>query len=396
MYQSCDSCEQYVVCRKGKLVRRSCPRGRVWDDDIKRCARTSATCQEQVGSGCGCVTSCDSMEDGEYQSCDSCQVYVICTNGQRNEGNCPQYTLWDNDRKKCLYFSSTCGPQCQESTKAPTDVPSTPTSTAPSKGGSTVCNCISDCKGLADGSYPSCSGCQFFSICFQGFIYDDQSCPRGEVWDDSRKACVSGNDCNMNCGTVKSTTTKTTGRTKPSKVTTTTTVATTPGMSSEEVVTEPSKSSEDSEESAGSRSDDSSESSNGSDSDASESNSSNDSDGDGSDDDSYSDDSSKSDSSDESSSSSRSDGSDRSKNSGKDCSDESNGSDGCDDSYERNDGDTSNGSNSSDESNGSDGSDSKETDTPPDWKPRPRRPWFGWRKPNRIPGQWYGSSSALK
>lgn len=66
-----------------------------------------------------CITSCESLPDGDYQSCLSCQVYASCFGGQFIDNRpCPAGLSWDNEKKECVLESSTCEGQ----------TPSTPTS----------------------------------------------------------------------------------------------------------------------------------------------------------------------------------------------------------------------------------------------------------------------------
>lgn len=112
-YQSCYGCNVYVTC-VGSVAydMRPCPGQSEWDDDEKRCVRPghSKTCitgateypPTTPGGGGGgggggvegtgtlpvgqCVTTCEGLRNGDYQSCHGCTVFAKCNMG----------TLWDN------------------------------------------------------------------------------------------------------------------------------------------------------------------------------------------------------------------------------------------------------------------------------------------------------------
>lgn len=50
--------------------------------------------------------------------------------------------------------------------------------------------CITSCKGLKDGFYQSCRGCDVYAACVNGVLLDNQPCPKGTVWDDNLKTCL--------------------------------------------------------------------------------------------------------------------------------------------------------------------------------------------------------------
>ncbi|XP_069115567.1 uncharacterized protein [Argopecten irradians] len=43
-YQACTDCSKYVTCSVNGATLRDCPVSLVWDDNLKRCERTSTTC----------------------------------------------------------------------------------------------------------------------------------------------------------------------------------------------------------------------------------------------------------------------------------------------------------------------------------------------------------------
>ncbi|WAR04109.1 hypothetical protein MAR_019478 [Mya arenaria] len=51
--------------------------------------------------------------------------------------------------------------------------------------------CVSSCRGVANGDYPSCTGCNFFTTCSNGAIYPSRPCSwfGGLFWNDDRKSC---------------------------------------------------------------------------------------------------------------------------------------------------------------------------------------------------------------
>ena len=62
-----------------------------------------------------CIKSCIGRADGDYQSCYTCDGYILCSNGNTINIPCapsfPGRPLhWDNIKEKCVYNSSTCDP----------------------------------------------------------------------------------------------------------------------------------------------------------------------------------------------------------------------------------------------------------------------------------------------
>ncbi|XP_071111191.1 uncharacterized protein [Haliotis cracherodii] len=77
-YQSCNGCNVYATCANGYMYdNRPCVAGTVWDDTLKRCEMTSSTCPPNP-----CVSSCNGVADGDYQSCNGCNGYVSCNGGR--------------------------------------------------------------------------------------------------------------------------------------------------------------------------------------------------------------------------------------------------------------------------------------------------------------------------
>ena len=59
---------------------------------------------------CPCVSSCTRMPDGDYQSCNGCNVYLTCSNETSYDDRpCLDGLVWDNNLKTCERESTTCG-----------------------------------------------------------------------------------------------------------------------------------------------------------------------------------------------------------------------------------------------------------------------------------------------
>ena len=127
-YQSCLGCTVYASCVGGYIYdNRPCPGGLLWDDNLKQCAWESTTCFDTPKKSIQsiqesekpdntekepseeCVSSCKDKPDGDFQSCEGCDVYLSCVNGNIIDKRlCPPSTYWDDNAKSCLYESSTC------------------------------------------------------------------------------------------------------------------------------------------------------------------------------------------------------------------------------------------------------------------------------------------------
>lgn len=68
----------------------------------------SGTCFYSIQGSC--VSDCKYWEDGHYQSCETCQGYVSCSNQVYYKRTCPANLVWDDNAKQCLYTSTTCPP----------------------------------------------------------------------------------------------------------------------------------------------------------------------------------------------------------------------------------------------------------------------------------------------
>ncbi|XP_011434793.2 uncharacterized protein [Magallana gigas] len=60
-----------------------------------------------------CVSDCNGISDGDYQSCYTCEGFVSCSNNGMVKKNCSESypdrpVYWDNFKKKCLFESRTC------------------------------------------------------------------------------------------------------------------------------------------------------------------------------------------------------------------------------------------------------------------------------------------------
>ena len=57
-----------------------------------------------------CIRSCEGEEDGLYQACDGCGIYIECSDGAAIEHNCDGTDVWDDVDKQCVQAgqSRTC------------------------------------------------------------------------------------------------------------------------------------------------------------------------------------------------------------------------------------------------------------------------------------------------
>ncbi len=64
------------------------------------------------GTGEACITSCEGLPNGDYQSCNGCTIYATCSNEILYDGRpCAPATpplVWDDNLKRCDYDSETC------------------------------------------------------------------------------------------------------------------------------------------------------------------------------------------------------------------------------------------------------------------------------------------------
>ena len=68
----------------------------------------SNTVNENRRSG-NCISSCAGLSDGDYQSCQGCQVYATCSNERLYDNRlCPAGLVWDDNLKRCEWVSTTC------------------------------------------------------------------------------------------------------------------------------------------------------------------------------------------------------------------------------------------------------------------------------------------------
>ena len=201
-YQSCETCNGFVTCSNGEPYERPCPAKLVWDDVKKRCEATSTTCdilatKSQPApvdltltlTSFWCVSNCRGMPDGHYQSCKTCYGYVSCSGGILYDRDCPAGLVWDDMKKRCEWYSTTCDISLTTS-YPPTDEPATSSTERPS---STIDPtgtpwCVADCSRMSDGHYQSCKTCYGYVSCSGGILYD-RDCPAGLVWDDVKKRC---------------------------------------------------------------------------------------------------------------------------------------------------------------------------------------------------------------
>ena len=226
-YQSCKTCEGYVSCSNGYYFDRPCAPNHpgekplVWDDVKKRCEYESTTCPSATPSSTAlppvssssspsttngypetpgtCVSDCNGMPDGDYQSCKTCEGYVSCSNGYYFDRPCaPNHPgakplVWDDVKKRCEYESTTCPSTAPSSTAVPPLSSSTSPSTTSGYPG-TPGTCVSDCSGMPDGDYQSCKTCEGYVSCSNGYYFDRPCAPNHPgakplVWDDVKKRC---------------------------------------------------------------------------------------------------------------------------------------------------------------------------------------------------------------
>ncbi|XP_046560765.1 uncharacterized protein LOC124269770 [Haliotis rubra] len=110
-----------------------------------------------------CITSCTGLPDGDYQSCKGCKVFATCWHEKLfDDRPCVGNTVWDDSFKRCELSSATCTPL----------------------------TCVSNCQGLADGNYESCSSCNVYVTCHAGNIVDNRPCPAGLVFNNETKGCA--------------------------------------------------------------------------------------------------------------------------------------------------------------------------------------------------------------
>ncbi|XP_052706720.1 coadhesin-like [Crassostrea angulata] len=70
------------------------------ETETKNCSKVQC-----IGS---CVSNCKHLLDGHYQSCETCNGYVTCSNQNFYKRTCPTNLVWDDHAKQCLYNSTTC------------------------------------------------------------------------------------------------------------------------------------------------------------------------------------------------------------------------------------------------------------------------------------------------
>ena len=217
-YQSCTTCERFVTCSNGRFHDMPCAPNDpplVWDDVKKTCEYVSTTCPStsppstasppssssaspsttsaNPGGDGICVSDCSGMANGDYQSCETCEGFVSCSNGDKYEMPCAPSDpplVWDDVKKRCEYESTTCPPTSPPSTASPTSSSGTsPSTTSANPGGDGIC--VSDCSGMANGDYQSCETCEGFVSCSNGDKYEMPCAPSDPplVWDDVKKRC---------------------------------------------------------------------------------------------------------------------------------------------------------------------------------------------------------------
>eukprot|EP01084_Bolivina_argentea_P254974 428759_1 len=132
-YTLCDNeeslgycCNLYLTCKYGKKLNpfELCDNGQIWNSDLgicsDACGDNNACCSDeepQTGRICQmvqigeCVSDCINVPNGDYQSCDCCDSYINCNNGELNMVACWKIDdglVWDDNKKICDFSSETC------------------------------------------------------------------------------------------------------------------------------------------------------------------------------------------------------------------------------------------------------------------------------------------------
>ena len=173
------------------IAGRPCAPGTFYDDTVRACAQSSAICA--LNTGYSCVTSCDDVSDGAFQSCEGCDVFVVCLNGVMKKKTCEDGMKWDDIKKVCIDISSTC--------KLSTEI-GQPPQIEPEPSTTSTLNALSDsyqphscvgesCDGLPLGNYQSCYTCRGYVTCAgPGHFPIIRPCPQDLIWDDTKKMCT--------------------------------------------------------------------------------------------------------------------------------------------------------------------------------------------------------------
>ena len=194
-YQSCEGCDVYITCVHGQMIAgRPCATGTFYDDAVRGCVRTSTTCA--LNTGDSCMASCDDVNDGDYQSCAGCNVFVSCLKGVMVKRTCETGTKWDDDKKSCVAASSTCELSTEIGQPSEEPEPTTTTTTTTPAPASSVPSdiqphsCVGEsCDGLPAGNYQSCYTCRGYVTCAPGHFPMLRPCPATLIWDDVKKIC---------------------------------------------------------------------------------------------------------------------------------------------------------------------------------------------------------------
>merc|ERR1712198_809506 len=123
-YQSCSTCNGYVVCKGQRMTTMRCKEGGSWDDNTERC-------EEHVPTTCfgACTDSCSKLPDGNYHMCSgACDRHMVCWEGRaysysgyavENQASpfhhsknyykkCSSKKVYDDLYRECRYTSTTC------------------------------------------------------------------------------------------------------------------------------------------------------------------------------------------------------------------------------------------------------------------------------------------------
>ncbi|ESO90650.1 hypothetical protein LOTGIDRAFT_163871 [Lottia gigantea] len=124
LYPVCGDCSKYHICSSGILIGEvQCTGGLLFDivgttcnfPEVTTCGVEDATSSgstvlRALGGLGECVDDCSRKANGDYQSCNGCNMYASCSNGiMIDERPCAKAgTVWDDRLKQCMYTSSTC------------------------------------------------------------------------------------------------------------------------------------------------------------------------------------------------------------------------------------------------------------------------------------------------
>merc|ERR1711944_98999 len=110
----------------------------------------------------------------------------------------PSGLVWDDDKKRCEWESSTCSSNSDSGSNSGNDSGNSDSSSGNSDSGSGNSDsgsnsqegvCVSSCKSMKDGDYQSCKRCDGFVKCANERLFEMDCAEGGLVWDDNIKRC---------------------------------------------------------------------------------------------------------------------------------------------------------------------------------------------------------------